>query len=220
MPGARGTRRGFTVAEALVSGLLLVLILGLLLNVMVPVFRSWLRSDRRGQAQDQCALVVARLREEIRAAHPESVAAISDPVPAVLWVSSLDPQGRVMYDPYNNDMLWQRRSAMYLEPESGRVLFVETPDVDLQPSTPPGPVSRLDNPAETSWFVPVSAPRARVVARNIAVFQVAWPDGTPPGPLDVRVESEVDGERSELITALVPLQSPAPGQPASPSPVP
>ncbi len=199
--------RGFSVIELMVAAALLSIVLTVLLAIFVPIMRSWVRSDKRAYIQTQPALVVARLREELRGAEPQSLVQIPN---GLAFVSCFDANGQLDYGP-KGDLLLQKRVAFYYRPDLKAVYCLIDSDVDSDPSTP-GPVEKMPPAAliSTSWLK-VNRPDARRLAQSIQRFEVTV---APKKPVDVYVEAIKDENRSELRTSILPLIAPPAGSPA------
>jgi hypothetical protein len=188
------------VVELLVAAGLLSVILTVLLAVCVPILRSWVRSDKRAFVQTQPALVVSRLREELRGADPESIVLL--PGPGVAFVSFYDANGQLKYGD-KAELLYQKRVAIYYRSDVKEVHCQKSLDLDRDPSKADVPLSTMD-PAlklDTGWLNP-SRPDARRLASGIVKFELEY---ASKKPVTVRVEAKKNEDSSQLETAILPL---------------
>ncbi|GMU57535.1 MAG: hypothetical protein AMXMBFR33_66810 [Candidatus Xenobia bacterium] len=180
---------GLSLLEVLVVGGLFLLLLALVVGVLVPTLRAWLRGDLRSQVQQNALLVVTRLREEYRASLPPTVTL---PAGAITFASHQRPDGDLQYQ--DGDLLFQKYVVLYHDAARREVRWQ---NLALTPDPAPSPLAGY-------------TPRAddRVVARNIRLLRF-----TPAalGRIEVRVESELGGRVSVLDTQISPLIPPPPG---------
>lgn len=192
-------RRGFTLPEVLLTAGLALLLFGLLTMVLVPSLRVWLRAREDSEAQQAVAVVAARVREEVRSAHPESLVCLGSP-PGLVLLSWRARDGAPAWNE-RGELQWQKHLVVYLRPEAREVRIQELPLA--APASDPEQV-RLES------FTP--HPRDPVVAHGIRRLEVA--PAAEPGALTVSVEAECGDRRSTLRTSAAPVLQPEP----SPSP--
>lgn len=195
-------RRGFTLVELMIAGALLLVVLGVLAVAMRSVGRNWARAQKKAAAQSNAALALSRLREEFRAADPDSVRVGPG---QVTFVSSLDRQGRLRFHDLTGALLWQKRVALYRV--GGELRYQETFDLDLDPVTPDEPLDRVPQPQRADWLNVSHS--GRVVARGLTELTLGLSGGRPP--LQVAVEAEQQGVKSRLESALTPALNPRSG---------
>ena len=174
------SRRAATLAEVLIAGALLVLILGLFAPLLWLTGNIWRAADATETAQSEALALVYRLQHDYRAALPGSLARTSgagitqlsflsfDPVVGddILW----SPQGRV---------LWKKWVQYRYRASAGRV---ERREVAL-----PTPTTRPDR-TPPLWPADQSA---QTLAFHVTVFEVV--PAPPDNPLlRVRLGIEVE----------------------------
>lgn len=193
-------RRGFSLIEVLIAGAVGLLLLLVLVMVLTPSLRIWLRTQEDSEAQQAVAVVVARLREEMKAAHPDSVHVSSDPA-ALLLLSWKGDDGGPSFSPLG-EFLWRKRLAIYHR--DGEVWVQEEPL--------PAPATEVE-PLRATTFTP--GPRDHRIARHIQELTLSRDPVT--GVVAVRAVAEtVNGRRSTLETSIAPVL--APEATASPRP--
>lgn len=179
---------------------LLMMVLALLVGLTGPVLRSWVRSDKKASAQTRAALVVARVREELQGADPESIALLAPPLTGLVFVSNQDAQGQLSYHPRTAEMLFQKRVAIYWLSANKEVRYQETYDLDLDPMTPPEPLANVPDKLQTNWVDPARSD-VRRLAPGVRLFEVAYGEGEP---LRLNVETEMMDVVSRLETSILP----------------
>lgn len=193
-------RRGFSLIEVVIAGAVGLLLLGLLVLVLAPALRIWLRTQEDAEAQQAVAVVAARLREELRAANPESVHLLADPT-AVLLLSWKNDVGGAEFTPLG-EFLWQKRLVLYHRDDAVWVQEVKLP----------APSSEVE-PVRLTTFTP--SPQDHRIARGVKEFILSRDPTT--GVVWVRLMAEtVNKRRSVLETSVSPVLAPEPT--ASPPP--
>lgn len=193
-------RRGFSLIEVVIAGAVGLLLLGLLVLVLAPSLRIWLRTQEDAEAQQAVAVVAARLREELRAANPESVHVRTNPT-AVLLLSWKNDQGGAEFTNLG-EFLWQKRLVLYHRDDA----------VWVQEEKLPAPSAEVE-PVRLTTFTP--SPRDHRIARGVKEFTLARDAVT--GVITVRAMAEtVNERRSVLETSVSPVLAPEPT--ASPPP--
>lgn len=202
------SRRGATVIELLVAATLLMVVLAVLLLLGRPILRSWVHSDKRAHVQSQPALVVARMREEIRSAEPESVVVLDSPIPAVLFLSCLDETGKMAYDQHG-ELKVCRRVAIYYRRDLREVRCQTSRDLDLTgpPVDEPMTAPAVDVMRRTDWLNSM-LPQARRLGSDIERFELGHAEGQA---VSVVVEALKNNERSLIDTSILPMLAAPPG---------
>jgi type II secretory pathway pseudopilin PulG len=202
-------RNAFTLIEVLVSAVLLVLLMGLIQQVLVPALHTWVRSDERSQAEQSTLVVVARLRDEVRASNPDTtVVTQSGQLQLYTWQAA----GSGMTWNCSGDLMWQRRVVVYLQ--NGDVRISETP---INPAPPRGCPPGVACPAQIVLpsFTPIGTDD--VLAHHVTALTFTAQGG---GTVLLDVEAQVGNATSELQTTLSPTANSNSCPSPSPSPCP
>jgi hypothetical protein len=207
-------RRGATLAEVLVAGALLAVVLGVVTLLLLPGWRAWMRGSAKSEVQQSALVVLTRVVGEFENANGASVsvqrndAVDSDGKPvrrdAIIFLSDEDDHGRVQLGP-DGDPIWQKRVVIYHDGDTEQVRSIAIPL--------PSPTVDPD-PLLVSTFSP--SPRDRIVARNVHSLAFDW-DMAPA--LHVEVEAHTEKYASRFQSTVLPVLSTFVPEP-SPSPSP
>jgi hypothetical protein len=171
--------RGATLIETLVTGALLLIALAIMVGILIPTLRAWLRSDERSQVQQNALMVLVRLREEVRGTAPSSLFL---PSQGGITLASFGPKPQYQ----SGDLVWQKHVVLYRDAVSREVRSQETL------------FSPTNNPLKT--YTP--RPDDRVVARNIKALSFEL---TAQNGVKVHIESELKGHVAVLDSVLSPV---------------
>lgn len=193
-------RSGMTLVEMLVAMSLLALVSSLVMFLVRPGWRAWIRGARKSEAQQACLVTLTRLTQEYRNALASSALVTADP-PAddpdqlkphrdsLVFLSNVDSQGTFALAP-DGDPLWQRWVYLYLD-NQGQVRVQE------QALNPPTTLPPLESRPHL-----VPSERDRIVARCVRSLRV---DDRASPLLEVTVEAESEGFSSRQQSGMTPL---------------
>lgn len=156
--------RGLTLAETLVAGGLLVLLLGFLVPVWNICWRTWGRGEEVQSAQRDTLALSFRLRRDFSASRPESLRVQRTTGDVLISFLSLDAavgQGP-SWSP-KGDILWKKWVQYFFDSTQHRVLRKEVP---LEPPT--------EEPSLTP--PPWSLGGSHAVANHVQEFRVTSED--------------------------------------------
>lgn len=148
--GAGAADRGVTLLEVLVAAALLLLVLSLAVTVFKPALLTWIRGQQRSEAQRSVLVAGRWLRHDVEVCSADAIVIDSGAVMMVLC----SPQGEC--DP-TGETRWTEAVLYWVDSRGGLRRQAWT----LAPETDPEAVT-----------VPARDPEARVVARDIQLFDV------------------------------------------------
>ncbi|MDQ7822006.1 MAG: type II secretion system protein [Candidatus Eremiobacteraeota bacterium] len=160
-------RRGITLHEILVVGVLMALIATCLYWALLPGIRAWRRSDTRADIQKTALVAMKKIETELRASDRSSLVILKQnyqekttgrtlACDAITFLSPFGRTGGLQYDTLSGSILWQKHGVFYLQGETGTLHIQED---FFAPSDAPSPY-------QAGSFTP--RPSAdRVVARNV-----------------------------------------------------
>lgn len=205
-------RRGFSLTEVMVAGALLALVFGLLVQTLGPGFRAWMRGDRKSDAQQNALVVVSRIGEEIRHAHPDTIFVKQQTVhdakdnvdvrrDFISFVTAVGDDGKILLGP-EGDPIWQRRVFYYHEGDNRQVRMQSIPLPSPAPVAPPEPSpTPLLDPSPLILDSYTADSRDRVVARNVRALEMSYE--TPN--LSLQVDTMVDTYACHLQSTVTPI---------------
>jgi hypothetical protein len=194
------SRRGFTLSEILVVAFLSVVVLGLMIQLLVPSIMLFRVESAATEAQQAAFIVVGRVSKALMNTQLNTVTLLYDvtadnPV-AVSYqeVAPADPistEGRPKFLP--------RFSLYYWNRPTGRIVYEETPDSPMPGHDWSDPqVPQRLSLTELRAYCTVPNGEERVVARNVVSFVVTDQDGDVAlvhPPLVIEVTCQVEAPR-------------------------
>lgn len=210
-------RRGVSLLELVVAAGLAGLVLALIVQVLRPGLRAWVKGAHKSEVQQGCLIALSRLTEEYRNAHADSVRVTNDVSrdeqgrerhrDAIVFLSLLDSKGRMATTP-DGDPKWQRWVYLYHDGDGNHIRWQEIPlaTPDVSPDLHAVPIL-------------VKSDTDRIVAHYVRSFDL---DESALPRLGITVEAE-SGEyrsanRSSALPNLMTLAPPASSATAAPPP--
>lgn len=200
-----------SLAETLVAGALLVLVGALVVFLLRPGYRAWMKGGRKSDVQQNCLIVIGRITQEFQCANASSVvaSAVNDVDPdgqatrhdSISFLSNADDSGRPVLSP-DGDPVWQRKLLFYHDGDAQQLRFTQAA-VDppsTEPPTLPDPPQRSDD---------------RIVARHVRWFEL---DYTSAPMLKIVVKTHFEEYTSIYRSSIIPMM--AAFIPPTPTPAP
>ncbi len=179
-------RKGATLAEVLVGGFVLSLLLLAVTEIYRNATAAWIKGEQQSALLQQVQLGLTRIDKEVERSVYDSLSISSDFRGAAL-LSALYSDGVFMFDAPTQQPRWQNYIVFYHDPPTRELRRVEVPVVGTPQETAAAPIENFGamTPIE-NYFV-----GGEVIARDIeqCVFGV-----TPDGLLSVLLKATKKGK--------------------------
>lgn len=184
----RRGRRGLSLAELLVA----MFVMGIVVWGAYEIFREGIQffktNQKAADAQRHCLNLLSQVSLQVTNAKDDLVRSYNGPgvVQGICFASPLADDGKVHYDLTNgNQVFWQKICCFYLDPSNNTVyrkevkipdtVSGETGNSDL------GQVGSQLDAATSAYFLALSTPATRIVAKEIRSLDVKVYDPSTSG---------------------------------------
>ena len=161
-------RAGFSLLEVLLAGSLLLILLTLFARVLVPLFNSYRRSDRRTVLQQRLTVAMERTIAELQECNVRGITYVRDPLPTVGAGLAVQPLGEPAVD---GRPLWSAELRVFVW-DRKRLLFFRWTGRPIQQSRSDYPFA-VPAAAYASVFDPATPEATLLVSEGVEEFRVS-----------------------------------------------
>ena len=104
--------RGFTLSEVLVSGILLVIIFGLVFQMLIPAKKFWLLGDKRSEVQINARIAFEKMSRDLQSSNFDSITILSGSTPAISMLSPYNTSDSITVNT-DGTLMWQKYIIYY-----------------------------------------------------------------------------------------------------------
>jgi type II secretory pathway pseudopilin PulG len=192
-------RRGFSLAETLVSMSIVILVLTMTADILTPCMHVWSANQNRASAEENGLLLGRNMRREISASHLQSVTYRSAEPTALSFLSSegAAPNPQMGWDGSTGKPLWRKFVIYYVEASTHRLYRKEWPNLQsatqvpaLSVALPSLTVSALPNETLRNICLTTNGSE-HVVAERVVSLDYAVPS---PNSIDVTLMLSSDAD--------------------------